>query len=177
MWRGRDCLRRSLWWGLKTEKMSVRYAHLSFCFPHLVRVNSSHLLQTKCPAVGGDIFSVLRRGRDSNPRYGCPHNGFRDRHNRPLCHLSVRGAARGAGGRSSCPYADRRAGGGDAKIILFGGKFMNYPGLTGNPDRTGGAIREAGGVTRRGWGRSVSEARAGPPARSHRSACKVAPGG
>jgi hypothetical protein len=54
--------------GLKTETMSVRFAHLSFCFPHLVRVNSSHLLQTKCPAKGGDIVSVLRRGRDSNPR-------------------------------------------------------------------------------------------------------------
>ncbi len=29
-----------------------------------------------------------RRERDSNPRYSCPYNGFRDRHNRPLCHLS-----------------------------------------------------------------------------------------
>jgi hypothetical protein len=31
----------------------------------------------------------LRRGRDSNPRYGCPHSGFQDRCNRPLCHLSL----------------------------------------------------------------------------------------
>jgi hypothetical protein len=29
-----------------------------------------------------------RRGWDSNPRYGCPHNGFRDRPIRPLWHLS-----------------------------------------------------------------------------------------
>lgn len=29
-----------------------------------------------------------RRGRDSNPRYPCGYTGFRDRHNRPLCHLS-----------------------------------------------------------------------------------------
>ena len=29
-----------------------------------------------------------RRGRDSNPRCGFPHNGFQDRRNRPLCHPS-----------------------------------------------------------------------------------------
>ena len=29
-----------------------------------------------------------RRGRDSNPRYPCGYTGFRDQHNRPLCHLS-----------------------------------------------------------------------------------------
>src|SRR6266511_4459385 len=28
-----------------------------------------------------------RRGWDSNPRYACTHNGFRDRPNRPLWHL------------------------------------------------------------------------------------------
>ena len=27
-------------------------------------------------------------GRDSNPRWSCPHNGFQDRRNRPLCHPS-----------------------------------------------------------------------------------------
>ena len=32
--------------------------------------------------------AVWRRERDSNPRYSFPYNGFRDRHNRPLCHLS-----------------------------------------------------------------------------------------
>src|SRR3954462_7246386 len=30
-----------------------------------------------------------RRGRDSNPRYGCPYSAFRVRRDRPLCHLSV----------------------------------------------------------------------------------------
>jgi hypothetical protein len=30
-----------------------------------------------------------RRGRDSNPRYGCPYAAFRVRCDRPLCHLSV----------------------------------------------------------------------------------------
>src|SRR5262249_12539618 len=33
-------------------------------------------------------LSGKRRGRDSNPRYGCPHTGFRDRPIRPLWHLS-----------------------------------------------------------------------------------------
>ena len=31
-----------------------------------------------------------RRGWDSNPRYGYPYNGFRDRPIRPLWHLSGR---------------------------------------------------------------------------------------
>ncbi len=30
-----------------------------------------------------------RRGRDSNPRYGCPYFAFRVRRIRPLCHLSA----------------------------------------------------------------------------------------
>jgi hypothetical protein len=30
-----------------------------------------------------------RRGEDSNLRYPCRHNGFRDRRVRPLCHLSA----------------------------------------------------------------------------------------
>jgi hypothetical protein len=32
--------------------------------------------------------SKWRRGWDSNPRYACTHNGFRDRPDRPLWHLS-----------------------------------------------------------------------------------------
>jgi Major Facilitator Superfamily len=35
-----------------------------------------------------------RRGRDSNPRYGCPHNGFRDRPIQPLSHPSEVGGLR-----------------------------------------------------------------------------------
>ncbi len=37
-----------------------------------------------------------RRGWDSNPRYACTHNGFRDRPDRPLWHLSVARAYRDA---------------------------------------------------------------------------------
>ena len=38
-----------------------------------------------------------RRGRDLNPRNPCGFTGFRDRHDRPLCHLS---------GFASCPRRD-----------------------------------------------------------------------
>ena len=34
-------------------------------------------------------LSKWRRGRDSNPRYACTHNGFQDRRIRPLCHPSA----------------------------------------------------------------------------------------
>jgi hypothetical protein len=33
----------------------------------------------------------LRKERDSNPRYSCPYNGFRDRPIQPLWHLSEKG--------------------------------------------------------------------------------------
>ena len=34
------------------------------------------------------IFSLWRMVRDSNPRMGCPINGFQDRRIRPLCQPS-----------------------------------------------------------------------------------------
>ena len=34
------------------------------------------------------LIYYWRMGRDSNPRWSCPHNGFQDRRNRPLCHPS-----------------------------------------------------------------------------------------
>src|SRR5690606_10592034 len=40
------------------------------------------------PVVGVTPGVFLRRERDSNPRYSCPYNGFRDRPIRPLWHLS-----------------------------------------------------------------------------------------
>jgi site-specific DNA recombinase len=62
-----------------------------------VRIGSkSNLLQTLIAAAGvkpvtpGVRSSVLkwRRGRDSNPRYGCPYAAFRVRCFQPLSHLS-----------------------------------------------------------------------------------------
>ena len=56
--------------GLKPSSLNrAAEAALVFCFPHLVRASSSHLLQTKTPAKLGFSDEVLRRGRDSNPRY------------------------------------------------------------------------------------------------------------
>ena len=48
-----------------------------------------------------------RRGRDSNPRYGCPYAAFRVRCDRPLCHLSV--AASGANSPSVGRYLSKAA--------------------------------------------------------------------
>ena len=46
-----------------------------------------------CPLRRRCFFAAIpcvewRRGWDSNPRYACTHNGFRDRPDRPLWHLS-----------------------------------------------------------------------------------------
>ena len=42
-----------------------------------------------------DVFFTWRRGRDSNPRYHCWHDGFQDRYLQPLGHLSVVAATYG----------------------------------------------------------------------------------
>src|SRR6185437_6284445 len=55
--------------GRKTSSLNrAAKAALVFCFPHLVRASSSHLLQNKTPAKLGFSDEVLRRERDSNPR-------------------------------------------------------------------------------------------------------------
>src|SRR5688572_19304228 len=46
------------------------------------------------------LVKYWRRGWDSNPRYPCGHNGFRDRPDRPLRHLSVFGGLRRSAGRA-----------------------------------------------------------------------------
>src|ERR1035441_2063311 len=48
------------------------------------------------------ILLEWRRGRDSNPRYGCPYAAFRVRCIQPLCHLS------GAENSLKRPHADGR---------------------------------------------------------------------
>src|ERR1043165_3416839 len=45
-----------------------------------------------------------RRGWDSNPRYACTHNGFRDRPDRPLWHLSEAPLIRGRNARGNACY-------------------------------------------------------------------------
>ena len=43
----------------------------------------------KCLAGSACCANYWRRGRDSNPRYGCPYAAFRVRCIQPLCHLSA----------------------------------------------------------------------------------------
>ena len=73
------------------------------------------------------VFTALfgsnwRRGWDSNPRYACTHNGFRDRPDRPLWHLS---GAPLIGGRF-CP-GNSAVGG---SICAFSAWNQGFPALT-----------------------------------------------
>ena len=59
---------------------------------------------------GGGRWGIKfwRRGRDSNPRYGCPYAAFRVRCIQPLCHLSIQLKSiinSIANQQSSCPGA------------------------------------------------------------------------
>ncbi len=73
-------------------------------------------IQRKNPAaVGpGECFceGKWRRGWDSNPRYPCGHNGFRDRPVRPLRHLSAGARGRGPSPQVSCGAQIGRIGAG-----------------------------------------------------------------
>ncbi len=62
-----------------------------------------------------------RRGRDSNPRYGCPYFAFRVRRIRPLCHLSARG-------RANWPDGQRRNIMGMAPCSSAMGRFVGFGG-------------------------------------------------
>src|SRR5450432_1920790 len=48
------------------------------------------LVPVKAARVSQNPEWKWRRGRDLNPRYGCPYAAFRVRCDRPLCHLSNR---------------------------------------------------------------------------------------
>ena len=52
-----------------------------------------------------DLHPLLRRERDSNPRYSCPYTAFRVRPDRPLRHLS-RSITNPSAGNSECKYRD-----------------------------------------------------------------------
>ena len=75
--------------------------------------SKSRLLQTLLGNGGANAVPTQglkwRRGWDSNPRYACTHNGFRDRPDRPLRHLSSQAAERlirGCG--AQCNAVDKR---------------------------------------------------------------------
>ena len=74
----------------KTRPLRVRF---SFFFENLK--TSFRYSQKKEPPVGG--FFWWRREGDSNPRTSCEINGFRDRPDRPLWHLSEVSVGLGVG--------------------------------------------------------------------------------
>ena len=49
----------------------------------------SSVLNIPSPMCPGRTLANWRRERDSNPRYACAHNGFRDRPVQPLRHPSA----------------------------------------------------------------------------------------
>src|SRR6202034_326794 len=57
------------------------------------RLDTTH--SRSVPCTNGESWLTVplawgwRRGRDSNPRYGCPYAAFRVRCIQPLCHLSA----------------------------------------------------------------------------------------
>ena len=52
------------------------------------RVRTSGLQFRKLTLYPAELWALDRRGRDSNPRCGCPHNTLAGCHLRPLGHLS-----------------------------------------------------------------------------------------
>ena len=80
--RGRPCNK-------KNRKLAPLRFH--FCF---LRLGSNASIQQPQKTKNGEAklhHFLLRRERDSNPRYSKEYNGFRDRPIRPLWHLSLRG--------------------------------------------------------------------------------------
>ncbi len=56
--------------------------------PSYAKASEGTLLRAGAPCAARQREAGWRRGWDSNPRYACTHNGFRDRPDRPLWHLS-----------------------------------------------------------------------------------------
>ena len=77
--------------GHPCKKKKTCYAAFSiFVFCKFFRMQAFKYLQ-KTKITKQSFAILLRRERDSNPRYSKEYNGFRDRPIRPLWHLSLRG--------------------------------------------------------------------------------------
>src|SRR5580704_16298291 len=80
------------------EPKSARLASAFFSLLALLKTNARsgknrgfdipRLSSSSSSCAGRRMRRNWRRGRDSNPRYGCPYAAFRVRCIRPLCHLS-----------------------------------------------------------------------------------------
>ena len=87
---------------------------LLFYFGVQLRVNPA-ALQNKKAATSSQLFRLLRRERDSNPRYSYPYTAFRVRPDRPLRHLSF--SVAGGGLAPALPTQNRCFG--TANIDIF----------------------------------------------------------
>ena len=81
--------------GAKIQKTTRKSSSL-LCFS-LSPYNDFQLVAVLCPNLihyqilqMPDLHPLLRRERDSNPRYSCPYTAFRVRPDRPLRHLSLK---------------------------------------------------------------------------------------
>ena len=79
---------------LQKKKKTCSAAFSIFVFCKFFRMRALKNLQ-KTKITKQSFAILLRRERDSNPRYSKEYNGFRDRPIRPLWHLSLRGGERG----------------------------------------------------------------------------------
>ncbi len=95
-----------------TGLASFRRSNLS----HNVRRHITPLRIRKSPQTRG-IFN-MRRGRDSNSRWGYPHAGFRNRCLRPLSHLSLGPTKVGPGEQSPCDCFSLGRAGKRARMLL-----------------------------------------------------------
>ena len=86
-----DWLRWSRVGGLQSNECSFANAHFHFCSSHPDRASSTVCCKQKCPGKAGVIHLIGGEGGIRTP-VGVTLNGFRDRHNQPLCHLSGRTA-------------------------------------------------------------------------------------
>ena len=101
---------------------------------------------------------VWRRDRDSNPGWSHPHNGFRDRPDRPLRHLSIAQSFRQSG--TEPQHRNRAANGEALGIQLWASR--NRPGIVA-PERGRGGPRSGGADERQGH---RNAGRTGPPRRA-----------
>ena len=78
--------------GGRASKTKCSFAALTSIFVFRIRPEQARAYAANKNARYRRTFALWRREGDSNPRYSCPYNGFRDRPIQPLWHLSYRAA-------------------------------------------------------------------------------------
>ena len=88
-----------------------------------------------------DFQHLLRRGRDSNPRYSCPYTAFRVRPDRPLRHLSF--SVAGGGPCPVLPIQNRCFGTANIGIFFIFAHFRAEKITFGWKNASGGPVSAA----------------------------------